>query len=77
MKGDFASATDPPDLGNWLDSTNLIIGVHHRDQNGLIGNSPCHVIGIDPAILIDWYVARFEAKAIQVLTGMQHGMMLN
>ena len=38
VEGDATRPADAPDLGDGLDRSHLVVGVHERDQRGLVGD---------------------------------------
>src|SRR5260370_42085313 len=74
MERDFPGAADAANLCNWLNSAYLVVGIHDRDEDGLIGKRPTDIIGIEAAIAINKHISSFEAKTLQVLAGVQNSM---
>src|SRR5258707_4694172 len=74
MERDFPGAADAANLCNRLNSAYLVVGIHDRDEGGLIGKCSTDIIGIEAAIAINRHISSFEAKTLQVLAGVQHSM---
>src|SRR5258708_20558553 len=74
MERDFPGAGDGGNLCNRLNSAYLVVGIHDRDEDGLIGKRSTDIIGIEAAIAINRHISSFEAKTLQVLAGVQHSM---
>src|SRR5581483_2953615 len=77
MEGDLTSPTDPPNLFNRLDGANLVIGVHDRGERGLIGDSLFQFTRVNASILVNRQVGHSKAETLQVLAGVEDGMMLD
>src|SRR5258707_1917279 len=74
MERDLPGAADAANLCNRLNSAYLVVGIHDRDEGGLIGKRSTDIIGIEAAIVINRHISSFEAKTLQVLAGVQHSM---
>src|SRR5690349_11181026 len=77
VERNFFGPADASDLSYRFYRANLIISIHNRDEDGRISNRSSNVVGINAPIPINWQIRRFEAKAFQILTGMQYRMMFN
>src|SRR5258707_6513979 len=74
MERDFPGAADAANLCNRLNSAYLVVGIHDRDEGGLIGKRSTDIIGIEAAIVINRHISSFEAKTLQVLAGVHDSM---
>ena len=77
VEGYLSGTADAANLGHRLNSTNLVVGIHDRDEDSLIGNGTAYVIRIDTPIIVNGQVGSFEAKTFQVLARMQYSVMLD
>ena len=69
---DFGEALDR------LDRAGFVIGVHHRNQNGVRAEHGSEVLGIDDSGRIDGEDRNLKALVFrQMLGGVEHGMMLD
>src|SRR5258708_25583557 len=71
MERDFPGAADAANLCNRLNSAYLVVGIHDRDEGGLIGKCSTDIIGIEAAIAINRHISSFKAKTLQELPGVQ------
>src|SRR5260221_13915621 len=74
MERNLPGAADAANLCNRLNSAYLVVGIHDRDEGGLIGKCSTDIIGIEAAIAINKHISSFEAKTLQVLAGVQQSM---
>src|SRR5260370_9703742 len=74
MERNLPGAADAANLCQRLNSAYLVVGIHDRDEDGLIGKRSTDIIGIEAAIAINRRISSFEAKTLQVLAGVQHSM---
>src|SRR5437763_11030186 len=75
MERNFPGSSNAANLCNWLNGPDLIISIHDRDKNSLIGDRSSDIVRIYTAIHINWYIGGFKAETFQILAGMQHSMM--
>jgi len=73
MQQDSASPNGPSDLGNRLKGANLVVGVHHRNQDGAGFERPADIIRIDPPIPVYPQVRELDAESFQEATGINDG----
>ena len=65
------------DLGDGLDGTDLVVGKHHADQNG-IGTDGCfQLVQADQSVSVHIQIGDLKASLLQILTGMENGMVLD
>src|SRR5277367_6820471 len=69
--GDFA------DFRDWIDHSNLIVGIHDGNQNGGWADSGFQLIQVDPAIFLHRQIGDFKTVFFQALAGIQHGLVLD
>src|SRR5260221_13663110 len=74
MERNLPGAADAANLCNRLNSAYLVVGIHDRDEGGLIGKCSTDIIGIEAAIAINRHISSFEAKTLQVLAGVKNSM---
>jgi hypothetical protein len=72
-----ALAGDTAHLGNGLDSTHLVVGMHDTDENGLRRDRPGHIVGIDPPKAVHRNDADFETVSLQEAAGSKDCRMFN
>ena len=68
---------DLTDLGNGLDGTDLIVGKHHADQNGIGADGCFQLVQADQSVSVHIQIGDLKASLLQILTGMENGMMLD
>src|SRR5258708_8348574 len=76
MERNLPGVADAANLCSRLNSAYLVVGIHDRDEGGLIGKCSTDIIGIEAAIAINRHISSFEAKTLQVLAGVQHSMVV-
>src|SRR5579884_57009 len=77
MERHLTRPADTPDLRHRLNGANLVIGIHDGDEDGLIGDGPLYIFGIDAPIAINGQIGGLEAETLQVLAGVEYRVMLN
>ena len=65
------------DLFDGLNGSDLVVGKHHRDQDGVRADGFFQFIQLDNTVFIHIQVGNLKALFLQPLAGMQNGMMLN
>ena len=65
------------DLGDGLDGTDLVVGKHHADQNGIGTNGCFQLVQADQSVSVHIQIGDLKASLLQILTGMENGMMLD
>ena len=68
---------DLTDLGDGLDGTDLVIGKHHADQNGIGADGCFQLVQADQSVSVHIQIGDLKASLLQILTGMENGMMLD
>ena len=69
--------SDCADLSNWVDRADLVVGVHDRDEDRLVGDSVAHGVGIDHPVAVHRQVGnRGFASPLQDFAGVQHRVVL-
>ena len=77
VEDDPASTTDGADLGDRLDGADLVVGVHDRDQGGVLVNGRLDVGRVDAAISVDRQVGHPEAGALHDCAGVEDRLVLH
>ena len=66
------------DLGDGLYRSDLVVGVHHAHQRGVIAHGAHHGVRVDPPLGIDRHVRRAESMlSLQVLDRVQDAVVLD
>src|SRR3990170_4416003 len=65
------------DFSNRLDGAHLIIGMHHRNQNGFVGDSLFDIVRVHQTLLIHLEVGNGSAPLLQELAGLQYSMVFD
>ena len=65
------------DLGDGLDGTDLVVGKHHADQNGIGADGCFQLVQADQSVSVHIQIGDLKASLLQILTGMENGMMLD
>ena len=65
---------DLSDLFDGLDSADLIIGEHHRDETSVFFDGGFQFLRTDESVLMDRQQRHFTAFLFQFLQGVQNGM---
>ena len=68
---------DLPDLFDRLDGADLIVGKHHRDQNGLRTDSRFQLIQLHYSVLVHIHISHFKPVLLQKLGRVKNGMVLD
>jgi len=63
---------DGRDFGDWLDGTDLVVGVHDGHQDGIGGDGPLNVGGVYHSVLVHRQHGDAVALAFEPLAGLQH-----
>jgi len=77
VEGDAVLAGDGADLADRLDGPDLVVGGHHRDQNGAVGDRIPDGRRIDPPLPVDRQVGDREALLFQEGAGVEDGVVLD
>ena len=62
------------DLGYRLDGADLVVGEHHAHHGRVVGDRVGNVVWVDEAIRVRRQVGHVEAELLQMVAGMQHGV---
>ena len=65
------------DFGNGLDGTDLVVGKHHADQNGIGADGCFQLVQADQSVSVHIQIGDLKASLLQILTGMENGMVLD
>ena len=77
MEEDAVVVAEGADLADGVKGTDLVIGGHDRDEESLIGEGLCHLVGADGAVLVDGEDGEFDrAVAGQGFEGVEDGLVL-
>ena len=68
---------DAGDLGDRLNSPDLVVGQHHADQYRLVGYSMPDLLGIDEAVFVHREVGHIKTELLKLMAAMQNGMVLD
>ena len=68
--GDFA------DFRDGLDDADFVIRVHDRDEDRFRRDRAAKIVEIDEPVLCDGQIGDFEARFLQALAGVEHGLVL-
>ena len=68
---------DPREFRDRLDRANLVVGVHHRHQRGLVGEGLAQDFRVDNPGLVDRQEGHIPASAGEDLDGVQDGFVLD
>ena len=68
---------DLTDLGNGFDGTDLVICKHYTDQNCVRANGCLQLVQTDQSVSVHIQISDLKASLLQILTGMENGMMLD
>ena len=77
MQRNFSFPGNPADLLQRLNTANLVIGVHHGDQNRFFRNGFLHILRVQDAEAVHRQKSHAESLFFQVITGLQDGVMFN
>ena len=72
-----ALSADGADLADGLYRSDLVVGVHDRDENRLLGDRLTNIIGIDEAGGVYGEIGQLEAVVFEELRGVQDSVMLD
>ncbi len=73
----IALPADGADLGHGLDGPDLVVGVHDRDQDGLVGDRLADIVRVDEAVGVDGQIGNLDASLLEELGGVQHRVVLD
>ena len=77
VKDDPAFLGDAPDLADRMNRPDLVVGVHDRDQHGLVGDRVAHRVGIDHPVLVHRQVGHGRlARPFQRAATVEHRLVL-
>src|SRR5882672_8372069 len=65
MEENAVFTSNTGNVRNWLNRADLIVGVHHGNQNGLRGNRTPHVVRIDAAVSVHRQVRHCGAQPVK------------
>ncbi len=65
------------EVSHWLDRADLVVGELQADQDRLVGQRRCEVVGIDLAVTVHGQLPHLEAVLLKQQTGFQHGLVLD
>src|SRR5260370_21853764 len=74
MKRNFPGTADAANLCYRVNSAYFVVGIHDRNEDGLIANCSTDIIWIDTSIAINRHVGSFKAETLQVLARVKHRM---
>ncbi len=77
MKINIRFESDAPDFGDGLDGAELVIRVHHGDENGFGAKRAAHILGIDNAVTGDREPGDFDALLFESFDGVEDGVVLD
>ena len=77
MEANAVRPGDRADLGDGLDRADLVVGGHDGDERGFGRNGLFHVGGAHLAVFVYGQVGHLEALALELLTGVQDGVVLD
>ena len=77
MKNHAAFAANRADGRNVLNHTNLIVHVHHADDDGVWSNGGLQRFQVKQAIGLHVQVGHFKALALELAAGVEHGFVLS
>ena len=77
MEVDVGFGADFPDLFDRLDHSGFIIRQHDGDQLGVGPERAANIVRINQAAPIHRKKRDFDSQLLQMLAGVQHGMMLD
>ncbi len=64
------------DLTNRCDRAYLVVGIHYRNHDGLIGNHALQLIEVDIALVVNFQVGHLSTHLFDMLAGIQNGLVL-
>ena len=67
---------DRTNLLDWLNCADLIVGIHHRHETGIVTNGLCHLLRQDDAVFVHIQKCDFKALFFQLLQRVQNSMVL-
>src|SRR5262249_50950293 len=70
-------ARHPANLGDGLQTANLIVGMHHRYEKGALCNGPCNIFGIDATVAINRNVRHRGPEPLKKPAWVEDGRVLN
>lgn len=65
------------DLRDGLHRADLVVGEHHADQDGLVGDGLADVVRVDQALAVHLQVGDLVALFLEALAGVEHGLVLD
>ena len=77
VQGGASPADGLGDLGDGLQGAHLVVGEHDVDERGVRVHGVDDGAGADRAFGVDGNVGDLEAEALQIIAGVQGGVMLN
>lgn len=75
-KRTFLSRHSRPDVGNGLNGANLVVGIHDGHKTCVVRDGLGHLLGGDAAGLMDIQQGDGEALLLQLLEGVEDGVVL-
>ena len=76
MKITRAFAADVAQRGDVLNHADFVVHKHHRGQDGVRADGGAEGVQIQQAVVLRGQVGDLEALALQLATGVQHGLVL-
>src|SRR5260370_6139093 len=74
MERNLPSTADAANLCYRFNSAYFVVGIHDRNEDGLIANCSTDIIWIDTSIAINRHIGSFKAETLQVLARVKHRM---
>ena len=68
---------EPGQLRHGLDGANFVVGVHHRDERGLVGQGSPQPIRVDDSAFVHGQQRHLPSPAGQRLNRIEHGLVLD
>ena len=77
MEVNIRVGADFSKLLDWLNHASFVVREHDRDQLGVAAQRAPNIVGIDESLAVDRYVADLNPDFLQMLAGVEHGVVLN
>ena len=77
MEQDPMLLRDPADLLYRLDGSDLVIGKHDGNENGIRTDGPLQLVQLQDAVLVHAHICDLKSSFLQIFAGVKHRVMLN
>jgi hypothetical protein len=66
-----------PDLANWLNGSDFVVGHHDRDHDRIRSQRFSNIFDPDKAVPVNWQARHFPSLLLQLCTNSSHRRMLD